>query len=83
MSLLSLVSLSDKNFMDHRVEVEWQYLDLIYGTIRLYRRIPSISENEGKIYYRIHCIYLMFYLMVRPFHKKIHKDNKLPGWVSL
>ncbi|XP_065065854.1 uncharacterized protein LOC135691794 isoform X2 [Rhopilema esculentum] len=46
MSLLSLVSLSDKNFMDHRVEVEWQYLDLIYGTIRLYRRIPSISENE-------------------------------------
>ena len=49
MSLLASICLNDKSFMDHRVDVEWQYVNLIYGTIRLFRRIPSISEFEGML----------------------------------
>ena len=47
MTLLTQVSWNDKQFMDHRMEVEWHYLDLIYGTVRLFRRNPFIHETEG------------------------------------
>eukprot|EP00794_Sanderia_malayensis_P019801 gene19801-21741_t len=46
MSLLSHICLNDRYFLDHRADVEWQYISLINTTIHLYRRIPSIREFE-------------------------------------
>lgn len=47
--LLATLCLNDRLFVEHRVEVEHQYVNVISSVTRLYQRITGlISEAEGK-----------------------------------
>lgn len=46
-ALLCKLSSNDKHLNEKRSAVEWSYFNLLTGTIKMYRKIPAISENEG------------------------------------
>ena len=46
--LLSTLCLNDRLFVEHRVEVEHQYIHVVSSVTRLYKQIATvISEAEG------------------------------------
>lgn len=46
--LLSMLCLNDRMFVEHRAEVEHQYVNVVSGVTRLYKQIVGvISEAEG------------------------------------
>ena len=68
--LLSTLCLNDRLFVEHRVEVEHQYVNVVSSVTRLYKQIACvISEAEGK-YHTFSLVYMMIeiFFIVTNFH---------------
>ena len=56
--LLSTLCLNDRLFVEHRVEVEHQYINIVSSVTRLYKQIAGgISEAEGNMLFKILILY--------------------------
>ena len=58
-SLLCMFATHDKGFADKRSPVEWNFIQLIFCAVKMFRTMPSVGESESKPY-------LLFLLTFNP-----------------
>ena len=69
--LLATLCLNDRLFVEHRVDVEHQYINVLSSVNRLYKRITGlISEAEGEN--------KMFFFCINEQHENLNSATALP-----